>query len=293
MSQTTLSPLYSPLLVFMERTKHLVFSSFILKIIAMAAVLSDHIAYAFITPSDPIYSYMRIFGRVAFALFAFFISEGVVKSRNKDRYLLRLLYLYLFMQVAIIAVNLFDSYYEFSNIFATLGASASALVYLEKRDWKKLYYLLPLVVISAVNLLVRYGQMNELVIYAGDYNMYGIALIFGYYLARKVALWFLNRFPVLSDEGTLLEVAEENKRKQVIFNSAASLSLLIITFIWYILSIFGLGLEGFELQSFALLTIPLLLLYSGKLGHNSKPFRITYYLFFPVHLVILAIFSYL
>lgn len=277
----------------MEQTKHLVLSSFILKIMAMTAVLSDHIAYAFLASNDPVYLYMRIFGRVAFALFAFFISEGVIKSRNKDRYLLRLLYLYLFMQVAIVAVNIFDPYYAFNNIFATLGASASALVYLEKRDWKKVYYLFPLAILTTINLLVRYARIDTLAIYAGDYGMYGIALIFGYYFARKFAAWFIKRFPILSDEGTPLDKKEEAKRKQVIFNSAASLSLLIMTFIWYILSIFDLGLEGFELQSFALLTIPLLLLYSGKLGHNSKAFRIAYYLFFPVHLIILAIISYL
>lgn len=277
----------------MEQTKHLVLSSFILKIMAMTAVLSDHIAYAFLASNDPVYLYMRIFGRVAFALFAFFISEGVIKSRNKDRYLLRLLYLYLFMQVAIVAVNIFDPYYAFNNIFATLGASASALVYLEKRDWKKVYYLFPLAILTTINLLVRYARIDTLAIYAGDYGMYGIALIFGYYFARKFAARFIKRFPILSDEGSPLDEKEEAKRKQVIFNSAASLSLLIMTFIWYILSIFDLGLEGFELQSFALLTIPLLLLYSGKLGHNSKPFRIAYYLFFPVHLIILAIISYL
>lgn len=277
----------------MEQTKLLVLSSFILKIMAMTAVLSDHIAYAFLASNDPVYLYMRIFGRVAFALFAFFISEGVIKSRNKDRYLLRLLYLYLFMQVAIVAVNIFDPYYAFNNIFATLGASASALVYLEKRDWKKVYYLFPLAILTTINLLVRYARIDTLAIYAGDYGMYGIALIFGYYFARKFAAWFIKRFPILSDEGTPLDEKEEAKRKQVIFNSAASLSLLFMTFIWYILSIFDLGLEGFELQSFALLTIPLLLLYSGKLGHNSKPFRIAYYLFFPVHLIILAIISYL
>lgn len=270
--------------------RNLILNSFVLKIIAMVAVLSDHIAYAFLSSSSPTYLYMRIFGRIAFILFAFFISEGVTYNKNKDKYLLRLAILYVVMQIFIVGTNLYDPSFIFNNIFATLLASASALVYFEKREWKKVYYLIPIIVISAINYLSGYQGISELEIWAGDYGMYGIAIIFGFYIARQVATILLYKFPPTSDdEDEELSPEEVASKSQVIYNSAASVSLLFITFIWYILNVFSLGSMDFGIQSFGLITLPLLLLYSGKQGYNGKPFRIVYYLFFPVHLIIIAL----
>jgi len=55
-----------------------------LKIIALVAMTIDHVGVIFF-PSQIIW---RIFGRLAFPLFAFFIAEGTKHTRNKLRYFL-------------------------------------------------------------------------------------------------------------------------------------------------------------------------------------------------------------
>ncbi len=273
----------------MQKYKHLVLSSFVLKLIAMAAVLSDHIAYGFLDSSSLTYSLMRILGRLAFVLFGFFVSEGVSYSRNKDAYLLRLFALYVVLQIMITGAYLYDKSLSFSNIFATLFATAALLVYFEKREWKKVYYLLPIVALIVINALFVSQNVGYLEIWTGDYLFYGIALILSFYLARKFALYLIAKYPQYDSEGNPLSEEEQSAHRQVILNATTSVSLLIITFIWYILSVFRMADLDINLQSYALITIPLLLLYNGKLGHNSKGFRIVYYLFFPVHVLILAI----
>ncbi|MDY0214279.1 MAG: TraX family protein [Bacilli bacterium] len=275
----------------MQNNRHLIFSSFILKIIAMIAVLSDHVAYAFLSSSSPLYIGMRIFGRLAFILFAFFLSEGIIYSRNKDAYLLRLLILYVIMQVLIVGVNLYDSSFEFSNVFFTLFAVGTFLVYFEKKKWSHVHYLVPLLTLLVINYLGVYQNISSLYIYTGDYHFYGIAVIIGFYLARKFASYLLNRYPLVSDleDGDIEE--DIRRKKQVIMNASSSVSLLLITFIWYILSVFNMSDIAMNMQSYAIITIPLLILYNGRLGHNGKTFRIVYYGFFPVHLILLALIS--
>lgn len=275
----------------MLQNKHLVLSSFILKIIAMVGVLSDHIAFAFISPALFTYDLMRIIGRLAFILFAFFVSEGIVKTRNHDRYLLRLFIMYLVMQALSIVAFSYDATFAYPNVFATLLAGASLLSYFETKRWKRVYYLLPFIAVMTLNYLFYYERMSYLKIYTGDYAFYGISLIIAFYVGRKIALYLYARYNPALNEDNENESNEQNLQKQFVLNVGSSVSLLFITFIWYILSVFSKSSTNMALQSYGLITIFLLLLYNGKLGYNQKPFRIIYYLFFPVHIIIIALIS--
>ena len=55
-----------------------------LKIIAMLAMLSDHIGKVLL----PQYQILQIIGRLAFPIFAFMIAEGCFYTKNKVRYFL-------------------------------------------------------------------------------------------------------------------------------------------------------------------------------------------------------------
>lgn len=275
----------------MPENKHLVLSSFFLKIIAMVAVLSDHIAFVFVSPALFTYDLMRIIGRLAFILFAFFVSEGIVKTRNYDRYLLRLFIMYLVMQALSIVAFSYDSSFAYPNVFATLLAGASFLTYFETKRWKRVYYLVPFIAVMIINYLFYYQRMSYLKVYTGDYAFYGLALIIAFYIGRKIALYLYAHYIPAPNEDSENKSNEQNLQKQFVLNVASSVSLLFITFIWYILSVFSKSSTNMALQSYGLITIFLLLLYNGKLGYNQKPFRIIYYLFFPVHLIIIALIS--
>lgn len=75
------------------------FSGSTLKLIAMAAMLIDHIGAVILQPMltqgvyDAVficYTGMRLIGRISFPLFAFLLTEGVQKTSNVKKYLMRL-----------------------------------------------------------------------------------------------------------------------------------------------------------------------------------------------------------
>ncbi len=57
-----------------------------LKLLAMAAMLADHAGKALL----PQWTFLQIFGRLAFPIFAYMIAEGCRHTRNKPRYFLQL-----------------------------------------------------------------------------------------------------------------------------------------------------------------------------------------------------------
>ena len=61
-------------------------SAFDLKLLAMAAMLADHIGYLFF----PQALWMRCVGRLAFPIFAFQVAEGWYRTHDRRRYFLRL-----------------------------------------------------------------------------------------------------------------------------------------------------------------------------------------------------------
>ena len=58
-----------------------------LKLLAMAAMLVDHMGYLLF----PTVMWMRYVGRLAFPIFAFQIAEGWYRTHNREKYTLRLL----------------------------------------------------------------------------------------------------------------------------------------------------------------------------------------------------------
>jgi hypothetical protein len=63
-----------------------------LKIIAIAAMLTDHIGWAFVSSDTPIAEFaVHFIGRLTAPLMCFFIAEGFYHTRNVKKYALRLL----------------------------------------------------------------------------------------------------------------------------------------------------------------------------------------------------------
>ena len=70
-------------------------SSFVIKIIAAASMLIDHMGLLLF----PQYRFMRILGRLAFPLYAFCIAEGFYYTRDRKRYFLQIFVLGLLCQI--------------------------------------------------------------------------------------------------------------------------------------------------------------------------------------------------
>lgn len=150
-------------------------NAFTLKIIALLSMTIDHIGY-FLYPQ---YTILRIIGRIAFVIFAYFSANAYFYTRNKELYFVRLLVFGLLIDLVAYLTN---NYYV-SNIFITLSLGFLSIYAFDK---KKYYLLLVLLVPMVLN--IEY-----------DYGFYGVALVFAsYYLRSKIGfLLIVNAFLVM------------------------------------------------------------------------------------------------
>ena len=155
--------------------KHAGLNGFSLKIIAAAAMLIDHVG-AGLYPGE---IWLRLVGRLAFPIFAFFICEGFCHTRNVRRYAVRLGVFALVSEVPFNLLHggrLFD--FDAQNIFFTLLIGLLTMYFFDKYKGgagpgKLLHILIPIAGMCAAELLRT------------DYGAFGVALIFTLYFCRE------------------------------------------------------------------------------------------------------------
>lgn len=165
-------------------------SGSILKLIACAAMLIDHIA-AFLPDSamdmsSVIFSLdgkeitlrllMRAIGRIAFPIFAFLITEGYAHTRNRKRYALNLL---MFALISEIPFNLAGSgeisYIYKQNVFFTLLFGYLGIYSLDEyRKTKENTHLLHIVALFILSFFM-----------SADYGCFGFGFIMLLHLLRS------------------------------------------------------------------------------------------------------------
>lgn len=236
-------------------------STTLLKIIACAAMLCDHMgARLFEGETQDV---LRMIGRIAFPIFAFLIAEGFKKTRNVVLYTLRLLAAGVISEIPF---NLFISSnirYPFSmNVMFTLATALLALIFADmciKSSKKEVRFLFVLPIISAAYFAEIYGM---------DYGYAGILLIFMFYLI---------------DSGT----------------PSKKLMILPVLMLFAAREIIESVLLGSyftpwaKTQLFAIFSFLPLILCNGKKGRgsNSKIKQYSFYLFYPLHMVVIYLFD--
>lgn len=229
-----------------------------LKIIAALTMVIDHVGYLLF----PEIVVLRIIGRLSFPIFAFMIVEGCKYTRNKLRY---------FLNVSLLAFLCQIVYFFFSGS-------------------KEMYSLVCFALSIPIIYLLQFIKKNIL---STDVNIVkkivSIVLfflsIFSVYVVNKLVsidygFWGCM-LPVITSLLTF-ENGVSNKLLAKLDNKYVKTLLLAI-------GILLLCIEGLSVQPFALLSIPLILLYSGKRGkYNMKYY---FYAFYPLHFVIIYILS--
>ena len=61
-----------------------------IKLLAIAAMTIDHIAFMFVPQNTALYFIMRLFGRMTAPIMSFMLAEGYRYTRSRPKYLLRL-----------------------------------------------------------------------------------------------------------------------------------------------------------------------------------------------------------
>lgn len=238
-------------------------SSFVLHILAMAFMLLDHIYWSGLVGI----TWFTCVGRLAFPIFAFMIAEGFHYTKSRKKYALRLL---IFAVITEIPFNLIAggsiSYIGHQNVLWTFLLSVILLCLYEKIKLEK----------NGVIRFLAYPIMTIIVIEVAligmtDYSAIGVATVALFYFTRadentaprKRAFFYIVQFIFMC----LFNVAVTNNSD-------------------YAVNIFGIN---FSIQSFAVFALPVIWLYNGKQGYYNKYIKLSYYLFYPVHCLVLGI----
>ena len=154
-----------------------------LKIIAMLAMLIDHVGLQLL----PHVGILRCIGRIAFPIFAYMIAEGCRHTKNRKRYLLSILMLGIVCQ-AVYSVALGSLY---MNVLLTLSASILMIYSIDLLiERKTLLSACPLVlcVIMTLVLCTLLPELLDGTDFAIDYGIFGILLPVMVYYAPTATL---------------------------------------------------------------------------------------------------------
>lgn len=247
-------------------------SAYVLKLIAIITMLSDHSGYL-------IYghiSWMNFVGRIAFPIFAFQISEGYTHTHNLKKYFIRLIIFALISQIP----YAWFSYCLFSKIslniiFTLILGLLSITIYefivskgtvhraptvnydfsseqdIRKSPSKNIsqYKLLGIIIVIFISLFADFFKF--------DYGFYGVFIIFLFYLCRN---------------------------NKLLMNFA----ITILTFIYYVPYFMASNFDIRYIGLFFCSLVPLIFinLYNGQKGKDQK---MLFYIFYPVHLLVLCL----
>ena len=233
-----------------------------LKLIAICAMVIDHIAWAFVPLASPLGQILHILGRMTIPIMCFFVAEGFRKTSNVANYIGRMS---VFAVASIIPFWLFfhEEYVYRQNFIFDLLLGLLVLTALESSlaKWAKLTLPLGLAVISVL---------------LGGWPLLPILLILIFYYGKSFRQQAaLTAGSVLVTMGVAAGLSAFNATRQLTFLGG-------LTGEWWQY----LYLLGF------IAALPLLKLYNGNKGRNVGG-RYFFYIFYPVHLMVLAGLKYL
>lgn len=239
-------------------------SSFAIKLIAIITMFCDHFGDAILGR----FSILNIIGRIAFPLFCFQIVIGYKHTKNINKYIIRLL---LFGIISQIPFSLFTYSYvgrfDLLNVYFTLAFGLLAVYVLDVLPKK--YKLIGVFLDVILMIIAEFLQT--------DYGWFGVCLIICIYL------FYNDKKSNISNSETSLTFFNNNLLFSIVF-----FALVVIKYSNY----FVAGSYTMAIVQILGTFFPIIfmLLYNGKKGHSMKYF---FYVFYPLHLLILVIAHYL
>lgn len=227
-------------------------SAFLLKFIACFTMLLCHIPFVYVEYTIP-FIYI---GRISFPIFAFLISEGYIHTKSFSKYLKRLLIFGTISQIPAYLLFVGKSFNSlYFNIFFTL---AFGLICIKIYDTIKLKY-------ASIPLIFLFVLLAELLKF--DYGGLGVLMIIFFYILR------------------------EDKLHMVLTQMLLMIILYLKKLIAYGLSLFNLHYLLFQFL-FSVISLVLILNYNGKKGKSSNKIKVLFYIFYPLHIIILNLIKY-
>ena len=245
-----------------ENTKSFgIFNSNALKYIAALTMLIDHMGYLLFV-NNPNYMTFRIIGRIAYPIFAFMIAEGCRYTKNKLKHFLMVFLLGLACQ----AVYFFYGGSLYMCILITF--SLSIIIIYALQEFKRA--------------LFTPGRPW------GAQILYGVIFLatvaFAYFFSKKFEIDYGFEGIMVPVFASALHGVGENTPKLLkkLDNRYVHIAAMSIALAF-------LARKSAPVQWYSFLSLPILLLYTGKRGKaNTKYF---FYIFYPAHLVALELIS--
>lgn len=223
------------------------FSASALKIIACVTMLIDHLGLVVFGNA----MLLRLIGRIAMPIYCFLLTEGAIHTRNKAKYIGRML-LFAFLSEIPFDLAVYDRcfYWGYQNVMFTLTLGLLCIFGMDHCRKK-----LPraAAVIISILLLTAGSALAELI--ESDYGLVGVWMIVVFYLFKNHSL-------------------------------ALGLSLF---FVVCPLTMLRSGSFGIPTEIFALFALIPIGLYNGKKGISGNFIKYAFYAFYPVHLLLLGL----
>lgn len=243
-------------------------SALALKILACVSMLLDHIGFFWNIHS------LRVIGRIAFPIFVYMIYNGYRHTSNKGKYALRLA---IFAVGTQIPFNLFvygQLFYNNGNVFFTLLAALLCLWSVDAMLQHRLlrwFSLLP-------TLTACFLYYKEIII--SDYGAVGILMILVFYFCDREGV----RWKLLTVIGFYCAIY---------YTELVGILLAVVRNT----SLPSLGAWE-QTQAYAGFALPFIFAYNGQKGtiggkSGGKVLQYGFYLFYPLHMVVLYFLSYI
>lgn len=285
-----------------QKRSALVLNNFILKIIGLALMTLDHVAYLLVAfgafEKDSLFTIItRGFGRMALPIFCFLIVEGVLKTRSFKKYALRLGICASAVSLAILGVEYLPWFGALTLrtegiIFLDLLLGALAVFCLRDKRW---YIKLISVVILGYGVASVFANGLECVscnkevwfvpfFMRTQYGFGGVLLITLIYLFRVFSDAYMLRF-----NGAY----ENTPTEQLVKNLSALLGILVATLIIFVFQKYSYDWFGIivnetpQIQALSAFACVFILFYNGQRGYNAKWFKYGCYLYYAMHSIIL------
>lgn len=259
-------------------------NGFQLKMIALICMVFDHVHYM-LAGQLGIPFWFGIIGRVSAPIFIFITAQGMRHTRNQKKFMLRLYIASVLMILTNGLVNDFLPHPQgalvINNIFATLFLITWFIYAIEQVilsiKEKQILLSMRAMVLFSMPILSSYITLH--LMNSGQLNLFKLF----YNFVPSVMFVEGGYFFVILGVGFYF--FSKAKWQTAVFYTVISLSYLFMVAQngWDFVNLFHLNY-----QWLMILALPLILLYNGKKGKNSKWF---FYIFYPSHVYLLLILS--
>lgn len=227
-----------------------------IKIIAVIAMICDHVAWAALDFFTPLAQIMHVLGRLTIPIMCFFVAEGFRHTSNIMKYMVRMI---AFWIISIYPFHRFfgEMYGMRQNIIFDLFLGLFMLTVLENMHFRKVWKVILCIATFIVSAWI------------GGWPIVPILFILIFYYCDS----FKKKVLGIAGVTVMLQIS------LILFAFLnQSYGLADVNWVWY---------EKLYLLGFVL-ALPVLRLYNGKLGSKNH-FKYFFYVIYPLHFLILNV----